>query len=65
MIDDQVKENNQDKKSWCLPKFMFLEKKACTFAYMQVSSQGCYCVHTHVCAHVRPEVPASMLVSMS
>ena len=50
---------------WVLTKFMFLEKKACTSAYGQVSSQRCYCVHTYVCARVRVEVPISTLVSMS
>ena len=37
----------------CLSKLMFLEKKACTSAYVQVSSQRCYCVHVmfvHICA---------------
>ena len=42
---------NKDKEMWVLTKFMFLEKKACTSAYGQVSSQRCYCVHAHVCAH--------------
>ena len=66
MIDEQVKENNQDKKKVvCLPKFMFLEQKAYISAYVQLSSQGYYCVHMHVCTHVCPEVPTSTLVSMS
>ena len=64
MINEQVKENNQDKEILMLIK-IFLEKKACTSAYVQVTSQESYCVHMHVCAHVCVEVPATMLVIMS
>ena len=41
------------KKIGCLPKLMLLDKKVCASAYVQVSSQGCWCVHTHVYAYVR------------
>ena len=55
------KKITRTKKVGCLPKFMFLEKKVCTSAYVQVSFQGCYCVH----AHVHAEPPASTLISIS
>ena len=35
---------------------MFLEKKACISAYVQVSSQRCYWVRMYVCAHVHVEI---------
>ena len=42
MIDKQVKKKKiaRTKKVRCLPKVMFLEKKACTSAYVQISSHG-------------------------
>ena len=40
----------------CLPKFMFLEKQACTSAYGQVLSQRCNCIHPSICAHVCVEI---------
>ena len=43
---------------------MSLEKKACTSAYGQVSSQGCYWVHVHVCAHVRAEIWVSTKIQV-
>ena len=56
MINEQVKKTTRTKKCGCLPKFMFLKKKACTSAYGQVSSQRCCCVHAHVCAYVHIEI---------
>ena len=41
MIDEQAKKKiARTKKVGCLQKVMYLEKKACTSAYVQVSSQG-------------------------
>ena len=41
MIDEKVKENNQDKESRVLTKIDVPGEEICTSAYVQVSSQGC------------------------
>ena len=65
MINEQVKENNQDKERWVLTKIEVLEEESFYFCIcasylsgMLVGKRACMCT----CVH---RIAASMLVIMS
>ena len=62
MINEQVKENNQDKESWVLTKIHVPGEESLYFCIC-ASFLSVMLLCTHACVHI--EVPASTLVSMS